>query len=99
MQNCPPLEVDDKVQYSKLIERIEPVYPQAALRNRISGNVELLLTIDEDGIVEQIKPISGHPLLISAAVTAVQQWKYSPTLVNGEAVPVMTTVTVIFGLR
>jgi TonB family protein len=99
MQNHQPIKVSGNEQLTKLIKKIEPVYPQEAMRDRMSGKVVMQITVDEDGAVEQIKLISGHPLLTSAAMEAVQQWKYSPTLLNGEAVPVITIVTVMFGLR
>jgi TonB family protein len=99
MRKGPPIDVEGRVQSSKLISRVEPVYPQAAKLNRISGTVVLQIIVDEQGIVEQIKPTSGHPLLTTAAIQAVQHWKYSPTVINGQAVPVQATVTVIFGLR
>jgi protein TonB len=57
------------------------------------------VTVDEEGNVSEIKVESGHPLLRDSAVQAVKQWKYSPTLLNGEPVPVIATVTVIFNLR
>jgi TonB family protein len=99
LKNGQPLNVEGRDQESKLISRVAPVYPQAAKQNRISGTVVLEVLVDEEGIVEQIKPISGHPLLASAAIAAVQHWKYSPTLIDGQAVPVKASVTVIFGLR
>jgi len=57
------------------------------------------VTVDEEGNVSDIKVTNGHPLLNDAAKTAVAQWKYSPTLLNGEPVPVIATVTVIFKLN
>ncbi len=95
----PPIDVASAVQTSRLIHRVEPVYPQAAKMNRISGTVVLQILVDEEGIVEQIKPTGGDPILVSAAIAAVQQWRYSPTVIDGQAVPVIATVTVIFGLR
>ena len=94
-----PIKVGGNVQESKLIRRVEPVYPELAKRARVQGGVVLVVTVDEEGSVAEIKVISGHPLLYEAAVTAVRQWKYSPTLLNGEPVPVIATVTVIFNLK
>ena len=59
----------------------------------------LVVTVDEEGSVSEIKVTNGHPLLDEAAISAVKQWKYSPTLLNGEPVPVIATVTVIFNLK
>ncbi len=87
------------VQSSKLIQRVEPTYPELAKRARIQGIVLLQVTVGEAGNVTDIQVIRGHPLLNDGAVAAVQQWKYSPTLLNGEPVPVIATVTVNFILR
>jgi TonB family protein len=92
----PPIKVGGNVQESKLIRRVEPVYPELAKTARVQGRVVLVVTVDEEGSVAEIKVTNGHPLLDEAAVTAVRQWKYSPTLLNGEPVPVIATVTVTF---
>jgi protein TonB len=55
--------------------------------------------VDEEGSVSTLKVLSGHPLLVDAALQAVKQWRYSPTVMNGEPVPVIATVTVIFRLN
>jgi protein TonB len=94
-----PIRVGGNVQESKLIRRVEPVYPELAKRARVQGKVVLVVTVDEEGSVSDIRVTSGHPLLDEAALTAVRQWKYSPTLLNGEPVPVIATVTVIFNLK
>jgi|WetSurSiteA1Bulk_404760.scaffolds.fasta_scaffold13960_3 TonB family protein len=91
-----PIKVGGNVQESKLIRRVEPVYPELAKRARVEGRVLLVVTVDEEGNVSEIRVIAGHPLLVEAALGAVRQWKYSPTLLNGERVPVITTVTVRF---
>jgi TonB family protein len=93
-----PIKVGENVQESKLIRRVEPAYPELAKRARVEGRVLLAVTVDEEGNVSEIRVIVGHPLLVEAAVTAVRQWKYSPTLLNGEPVPVIATVTVRFSL-
>ena len=94
-----PIRVGGNVQSSKLIQRVEPKYPELAKRARIQGIVLLQVTVGESGNVTDIKVIRGHPLLNDGAVSAVRQWKYSPTLLNGEPVPVIATVTVNFILR
>jgi len=94
-----PIKVGGNVQESKLIRRVEPAYPELAKRARIQGKVVLVVTVDEEGNVAEIKVSAGHPLLDDAAISAVKQWKYSPTLLNGEPVPVIATVTVIFNLK
>jgi len=94
-----PIRVGGNVQESKLIRKVEPVYPELAKRARVSGVVVLQVTVDEEGNVAELRVLKGHPLLNDAAEAAVRQWKYSPTLLNGEPVPVIATVTVIFNLR
>jgi protein TonB len=91
--------VGGNVQESKLIKKVEPVYPELAKRARVSGVVILQVTVDEEGSVTELRVLRGHPLLDEEAKRAVQQWKYSPTLLNGEPVPVIATVTVIFNLK
>jgi TonB family protein len=91
-----PIRVGGNVQESKLIRRVEPVYPELAKQARVQGRVVLVVTVDEEGNVSEIKVTRGHPLLYEEAVAAVRQWKYSPTLLNGEPVPVIATVTVTF---
>jgi protein TonB len=73
-----------------------PVYPQMAKVARISGDVVLEAVISKDGSVQNVRLMSGHPLLVPAAITAVQQWKYRPYLLNNEPVEVETAITVKF---
>jgi TonB family protein len=91
-----PIKVGGNVQESKLIRRVEPVYPELAKQAHVQGRVVLVVTVDEEGNVSEIKVTRGHSLLYEAAVMAVRQWKYSPTLLNGEPVPVIAMVTVTF---
>jgi TonB family protein len=93
-----PIRVGGNVQESKLIYRVEPVYPELAKRAMINGAVVMVATADEQGLVSDVRVTSGHPLLVEAAVAAVKQWRYSPTLLNGIPVPVLFTVTCIFKL-
>ena len=94
-----PIRVGADVQESKLIHRIEPVYPELALKARVQGRVVLVITVNEEGFVTDIRVTSGHPLINESAINAVRQWRYSPTLLNGVPVPVITTVRVIFNLE
>jgi protein TonB len=84
------------VQAAKLISQPLPAYPPLARAARVQGNVVLHAIISKDGRVEQLSVISGHPLLIQAALDAVRQWRYQPTLLNNEPVEVDTTITVTF---
>jgi protein TonB len=77
---------------------VNPAYPPDALRARIQGVVILECTIDELGKVSHVTVQRGHELLSGAAIKAVEQWEYEPTLLNGVPVPVIMTVTVNFKL-
>jgi len=87
------------VQQSMLIYQVPPVYPEEAKAIRLSGIVILEVIVGNDGLVNDLRVISGHPNLQSAAIDAVRQWRYKPTLLNGVPVEVMTTVTVNFSLQ
>ena len=91
-----PTRVSQGVQEAKIIRRVMPIYPQLARQARVSGTVELVGVIAKDGTVRQLNVISGHPLLIPAAVDAVKQWTYRPTLLSGEPVEVVAPITVHF---
>lgn len=95
----PPLPVGGLVQEAKLIKRVLPEYPGLARLAHVEAVVLLDVTVDEEGNVAEVRVIRGHPLLDNEAVRAVKQWKYSPTLLNGEPVTVASTVTVIFKLK
>jgi periplasmic protein TonB len=90
--------VGGAVQAAKLVNRVQPVYPPLARQTRISGTVKLHAIIGKDGMVQQLQVVSGHPLLVQSALDAVKQWRYQPTLLNGEPVEVDTEIDVIFSL-
>lgn len=90
--------VGGAVQAAKLVNRVQPMYPPLARQTRISGTVKLHAIIGKTGAVEQLQVVSGHPLLVQAALDAVRQWRYQPTLLNGEPVEVDTEIDVIFSL-
>lgn len=94
-----PILLGGNVLASRITHRVEPVYPPIAIRARISGMVVPQIQVDEEGRVGEVRVLSGHPLLREAALAAVRQGKYSPTLLNGEPVPVTGTVTVVFSLK
>lgn len=93
-----PIRVGGNVQESKLIKRVDPVYPPLAKQARVEQTVMLEVGVNEQGFVSTVRVIRGHPLLDQAAIDAVKQWVYSPTYMNGAAVPVVATVTVVFSL-
>jgi protein TonB len=86
------------VQAAKLINRVIPVYPLLAKQARVAGTVKLIGIVGRDGRVQQLQVISGHPLLIQAALDAVRQWLYHPTLLNGDPVEVVAPIDVHFTL-
>lgn len=93
-----PMRVGGNVQESKIIRKVDPIYPELARRARVEQMVMLELRINEEGLVSSVRLIKGHPLLDRAAIDAVMQWAYSPTYSNGQAIPVIATATVIFSL-
>jgi protein TonB len=84
---------------ARIINRVVPVYPVLAKQMRLSGEVQLLGVIAQDGTVQKLQVISGHPLLVQSAVDAVRKWVYRPTLLNGVPVEVVAPITVRFSLR
>lgn len=92
------MRVGGAVQAARLVNRVQPMYPPLARQTRISGTVKLHAIIGKDGMVQQLQVVSGHPLLVQSALDAVKQWRYQPTLLNGEPVEVDTEIDVIFSL-
>ena len=86
------------VSAARLIYQPKPEYPELARLARTQGAVEFEAIIGKDGSIEELKVVRGHPLLVKAAFEAVQQWRYQPTLLNGEPVEVLTEITVTFKL-
>ena len=92
------IRVGSNVQAAKLIRQPKPIYPPLAKQARISGHVILNAIIGKDGAIQNLTVASGHPLLVPAAMEAVKQWVYQPTLLNGEPAEVMTQIDVNFAL-
>jgi protein TonB len=92
------IRVGGNVQSASLVKQTRPVYPPLAKQARISGTVKLSAVISKDGTIQELTVVSGHPLLAPAALEAVKQWVYKPTLLNGEPVEVQTTIDVNFTL-
>ena len=86
------------IQAAKIVSQPSPIYPVLAHQAGIQGSVLLHAVLDKDGRVSELQVISGHPLLVQAALNAVKQWRYQPTLLNNEPVEVDTTITVTFVL-
>jgi periplasmic protein TonB len=81
-----------------LIFRVQPEYPAIARQARVQGQVMLRATISREGVIENLQPLSGPPILIRAAIDAVRQWRYRPYVLNGEPIAVETEVKVNFVL-
>ena len=94
----PRIQLGGQIQVAKIISQPSPIYPPLARQARIQGSVLLHAVLDKDGRVSELQVISGHPLLVQAALDAVKQWRYRPTLLNNEPVEVDTTITVTFVL-
>jgi protein TonB len=92
------IRVGGQVEQAKLIFQPKPEYPPLAKMARIQGTVRLEAVISRDGTIQDLKVLSGHPLLVKSALEAVQRWRYQPTLLNGEPVEVITEVDVNFTL-
>jgi protein TonB len=87
------------VQAAKLVHRVIPKYPILAHRAGVEGVVKLEAVISADGVIRRLQLVSGHPLLVRAAMDAVKQWRYAPTLLSGRPVEVVTQIEVRFSLR
>jgi len=94
-----PLRVGGIIRAPQKIRNVDPVYPQIAQAARLQGLVVIEATIDEHGRVANARVLRSEPLLEQAAITAVRQWEFTPTLLNGVPVAVVMTVTVHFTLR
>ena len=92
------VRVSQGVTQGLLIRKIQPNYPPLARQARIQGSVLLQAVISKDGAIENLRLISGHPMLAPAALDAVKQWRYKPYILNGEPVEVETQITVNFTL-
>jgi TonB family protein len=92
------VRVSQDVSQGLLIHRVQPMYPPLARQARIQGAVILQAEIGKDGTIENLRLISGHPLLVQAAMDAVKQWRYKPYFLYGEPVAVETQITVNFTL-
>jgi len=93
-----PTEVPPDSVQSLLIRRVNPTYPPLARQARIQGTVMLRVLITKAGDIQNVRLVSGHPMLAPAAIEAVKQWRYQPYMVNGNPADVETSVQVVFKL-
>lgn len=94
-----PLRLGGEVVSAKLIKKVVPIYPALARQARVSGTVHLEGILAKDGTIRNLQVLNGHPLLVAAAVDAVRQWVYRPTLLNGVPVEVIAPIDVVFMLN
>jgi periplasmic protein TonB len=90
--------VSEPAQMAQLITRIEPRYPPIAIQIHREGRVELHALISTEGRIESLEVISGDPLFIQSALSAVREWRYRPTILNGRPIEIDTHITVIYTL-
>ncbi len=90
------IRIGGNVQQARLVHQVNPVPPSDAIKNHVQGTVQLHVVIDIDGNVKQVDVLSGPPDLTTAAKDAVKQWRYQPTLLNGDPIEVDMTVSVSF---
>ncbi len=93
-----PITVTSDIQSARLLRKVIPTYPKFAIIARVSGTVRLMGTIGKDGTIEQVQVVSGPAILVQAAVEAVCQWVYRPTMLNNKPVEVIAPIDVIFSL-
>ena len=91
--------VSQGVQAARLVHRVEPTYPPLAKQIRREGHVDLHAIIATDGRIKSLEVVTGEPLFIQSALSAVQEWRYQPTLLNGEPVEIDTYITVVYALN
>jgi protein TonB len=88
------IRVGGSVIAARAIYQPKPEYPALARMSRTEGDVEFEAVISKEGTIEELKVIKGHPLLMKAALEAGRQWRYQPTLLNGEPIEVVTEIVV-----
>jgi TonB family protein len=93
-----PIRVGGRVVPASILKKTVPVYPPLALKARVEGQVTIAATIDVDGRLRNLRVVSGHPLLIDAAMESVKSWRYRPTTLNEQPISVETVIQVNFAL-
>ena len=92
------LQPGKNLQVGQLVNLVDPVYPPDAEQKHIEGTVKLHATIGADGSIKDLLPLSGPAALLPAALSAVRQWRYNPTLLNGQPVETQEDISLIFRL-
>ncbi|MGA2182761.1 MAG: energy transducer TonB [Bryobacteraceae bacterium] len=97
---APPIRIRvSHLESATVLYKVIPVYPALARSTHISGTVYLLGVIGTDGSIQSLRVLRGHPFLVRAALDAVRQWRYKPTILNGQAVEVEAPIDVTFTLQ
>jgi TonB family protein len=101
LSNAPPprIRLGGNMAKANLIHKVDPIYPAEAAAAHIEGEVLLHIVVTTDGAIKELNLVKGDPILARAAVEAVKQWRYKPTLLNAKPVEVDSTVSVIFRAR
>ena len=89
----------ESLQMGRLLTRVDPVYPEAAKRQGVEGTVKVHAIFDRGGNVQSVIPVSGPQVLLAAALSAVRQWRYSQTILGGQAMETEEDITVLFQLE
>jgi protein TonB len=87
------------LEQAMLVQRVEPIYPPLAIQTRREGKVELRAIIATDGTIQSLQVVSGDALFLQSAQAAVRQWRYRPTVLNGQPVEIDTYITVVYTLQ
>ena len=94
-----PIRAGGNIKIPARTYHVDPIYPQIALAAKLNGYVILEAVVDESGVVKDLKVLRSDPMFDKSALEAVRKWRYTPTLLNGVAVPIVMTVTVTFSIR
>jgi TonB family protein len=94
----PQTQTTKSLLVGRLLKRVDPSYPLDAKQQRIEGIVRLHAVIGADGKVESLEPVSGPPLLVGAAIIAVREWRYGPTLLDGRRIQIQEDIRLVFRL-
>jgi len=89
---------EKNLQVGQLVNLVDPVYPPDAEQKHIEGTVRLHATIGVDGSIKDLQPLSGPPSLLPAALSAVREWRYNPTLLNGQPIETQEDISLVFRL-
>jgi TonB family protein len=93
-----PQEQNKNLRVGRLLRRVDPSYPLEAVQQRIEGTVRLHAVIGKDGKMQSLESMSGPPLLVEAAETAVREWRYGPTLLDGRPIQTLADINLVFRL-